>query len=150
MQSSQPPGRTCDPEFNCNLLEHSQILCMSVHKYLFHRSGPYTSPGTEWIFVLKNLIQLKGLMQITSSCCSPWHTGKPLVKGDDFHSLIAPSRHVAVYYILMKLNTNWYINLCSYCQNAKISHHTQITKTLKCTSFLNAVSRSCILNKEIF
>lgn len=37
----------------CNLKFWSvtnQIVCMSVHKYLFYRSGPCTSPGGEWIF----------------------------------------------------------------------------------------------------
>lgn len=87
-------------------------------------------------------------MQITNSYRSPWHTEKPLVRGDDFHSSMAPSMHMDLYYILMKLNTNGSMNLCIYCQNAKISHCTQITKTLKCMSFLNTLSWSCILNKE--
>lgn len=50
------------------------------------------------------------------------------------------------FYVLT--NTNTYMNLCIYCQNTKISHCTEITKTLKCMWFQNIISQPCTLNKQ--
>lgn len=52
----------------------------------------------------------------------PWYPGKPLVRGDDFHSPIAPFMNVVFYKNLIKLSRNGYMNPCifAFCQNAKI------------------------------